>query len=604
MAATAIPGLDVTEEWPLANRQQPNWTDPSGRMQGAPRGGPLVTTTQPPPTPGTALVDPKRPNFTTPRARQPYDFDMSTAGAGANDAGRVGGLRGAAYRMGRLLAPIAPYARAAGRIGGVGLAAEGLSHVGDYSIDDPDATGFQKAGRDALGAIMDTGSAVASLADTFIPGDRPASFAYNRFLRSQFGPLLKDNTDVGAGAGAWRGFVNPPTGGAPAALTAATAPNSNPTDQRLAAGLQRPPSALPYIRNGNSFTDAGGGIQDGLRIGVTPGMTDEAYAREARAREINGQMAETQKQLDNATAPTPGMTGFRASRLADPSGSSILGPSGGGIMRPRDVRHAQDVALQRELAGLRERGEMERAQLGANTTMSAAQLGAQTQRDINERNVALGLRGQDMTLAGHRMANDVARAQMMRQMYESDRSFAAGRDDANFTQGEAAQKALHEQIANMLPPITVDGKPAADTATAARYMGSLNSLVGNRMELLKQHLRLNPNDQQAASELAGLRRRGVANIPQDQVHRLIVGQRLADIAASTHTGSFTPWGSTAVSSSKPVEWFKDDGRGNYVTDRGDVIPKRYVDKEGSTFGFGGKQQLDFRVLDQTPRSLR
>lgn len=598
MAATAIPGLDVTEEWPLANRQQPNWTDPSGRMQGAPRGGPLVTATQPSPTPGTALVDPKRPNFTTPRARQPYDFDMSTAGAGANDAGRVGGLRGAAYRMGRLLAPIAPYARAAGRIGGVGLAAEGLSHVGDYSIDDPDATGFQKAGRDALGAIMDTGSAVASLADTFIPGDRPASFAYNRFLRSQFGPLLKDNTDVGAGAGAWRGFVNPPTGGAPAALTAATAPNSNPTDQRLAAGLQRPPSALPYIRNGNSFTDAGGGIQDGLRIGVTPGMTDEAYAREVRAREINGQMAETQKQLDNATAPTPGMTGFRASRLADPSGSSILGPSGGGIMRPRDVRHAQDVALQRELAGLRERGEMERAQLGANTTMSAAQLGAQTQRDINERNVALGLRGQDMTLAGHRMANDVARAQMMRQMYESDRSFAAGRDDANFTQGEAAQKALHEQIANMLPPITVDGKPAADTATAARYMGSLNSLVGNRMELLKQHLRLNPNDQQAASELAGLQRRGVANIPQDQVHRLIVGQRLADIAASTHTGWPIPYTTTAKASTKPVEWIKEDPSDSdfYITDRGDRIPKRYVDKEGSTLGFGGKQQLDFNVL--------
>jgi hypothetical protein len=118
------------------------------------------------------------------------------------------------------------------------------------------------------------------------------------------------------------------------------------------------------------------------------------------------------------------------------------------------------------------------------------------------------------------------------------------------------------------------------------------------MELLKQHLRLNPNDQQAASELAGLQRRGVASIPQDQVRRLVVGQRLADIAAATHTGWPIPYTTTAKASTKPVEWIKEDPSDSdfYITDRGDRIPKRYVDKEGSTLGFGGKQQLDFNVL--------
>jgi len=33
-----------------------------------------------------------------------------------------------------------------------------------------------------------------------------------------------------------------------------------------------------------------------------------------------------------------------------------------------------------------------------------------------------------------------------------------------------------------------------------------------------------------------------------------------------------------------------------VSDRGDVIPKRYIDKEGSTLSIGGKQTIDFDIL--------
>src|SRR5574340_1290476 len=98
MAASAIPGLDVTEQWPIATRQVPNWTDPTGTLRGAPL-----------PPPGST---------------------------GPGSAGPVvNGLRGGAYGAGRMLSRVAGAVRPLAR---VGTGVETLSHLGDYRIDDPD----------------------------------------------------------------------------------------------------------------------------------------------------------------------------------------------------------------------------------------------------------------------------------------------------------------------------------------------------------------------------------------------------------------------------------------------------------------------------------
>lgn len=361
----------------------------------------------------------------------------------------------------------------------------------------------------------------------------------------------------------------------------------NPTDQRLAAGTQGAalgtPAAGPTItRVGNSFSD--GSDPGSLRsVSTIPGAG----------------VVETMQQIANIrNLPGPELGGL--SGIGHRGGTETFGPSlsvlTSGNMKPRDLRHAQSIAAEREIAANRNANERSIAGLREGGEMARANLNAGTQRAINERQVDATLRGQDITREGHILTNNSARTRLLYDMNKDQRDFGASRDDANFSQGQAAQKAMHEQIANMLPPLMVDGKPTPDTAAAARHMTGLNAAVGSRMQQLQDHLKLNPTDRQAASELQGLQARGVAQIPQDQVRKLVMGQRAAEIAAATHTGPLVPWGSTAKASNAPVSSLRDDGNGNYLTDRGDVIPKRYIDREGSTLGFGGKQTVDFDIL--------
>ena len=247
--------------------------------------------------------------------------------------------------------------------------------------------------------------------------------------------------------------------------------------------------------------------------------------------------------------------------------------------------------------GLRGR-KADRANAAAMASMREQNENLRSQRQTD----AL-MRGQDVAREGHILTNDAARIRLGYDMKRGERDFAAGRDDANFTQGQAAQKDIHSTIANMLPPIMVDGKPTADMAGAARHMEALSTHVSDRMGNLRQHLKLNPGDKQAASELAGLQARGVAMLPPDQVNKVVRGRMAADVATAAHTGMFNPFGGTAVNSNAPITSMRDDGNGNYVSDRGDVTPHRYFDKTDSILGFGGKRNLDFDTL-KTMRSAR
>jgi hypothetical protein len=51
-----------------------------------------------------------------------------------------------------------------------------------------------------------------------------------------------------------------------------------------------------------------------------------------------------------------------------------------------------------------------------------------------------------------------------------------------------------------------------------------------------------------------------------------------------------------VESSTPITSLRRNDSGDYVSDRGDVIPARYIDKSGDTLGWGGKVNRDFDAL--------
>jgi len=197
---------------------------------------------------------------------------------------------------------------------------------------------------------------------------------------------------------------------------------------------------------------------------------------------------------------------------------------------------------------------------------------------------------------GHELSTEVSRNRLRYDMNKDQRDFQTGRNDKNFEQAQTAQKNLTDEIGSYLPP-GPDGKP--DTARAAQFMGAMNAHVSERMGLLQKHLQLNPGDKQAASELEGLQKRGVAQLGPDTKRKFIEGQMAADVANSTATGGMTPWGTAAVDSAAPITSLRRQSAligHDYVSNRGDVIPGRYIDKSNSTLGFGGRPNRNFDNL--------
>lgn len=561
MAQPGIPGLDVTEvsgSRAVLDPKRPNFTIPD----------PPRDFSQGVRSPNLPAVD-NRPNFTMPRGPGPES--LSTGARQAFDVEAAGpsrvqqGLRAVRQAGATALDAIPGSLRTVGRL--IGKAAGPLAAApAVYDAMAPDSTA-RYAKRFGVSEPTGDGS-VGDIAK--FAGLRAGGFASdlgNAMTMGLAGKLYADNQ--------------------PGAMPTPTQPNvpaappvgPNPTDLRLAAGTQTaPPITAPDTRSA---------------IRGVP--TTETLGFDGYSKMLNNirSLGPTSDATSGGAIIPNSRAGGKPSAWYEQLGLSRTDLLG---LRPRDLRHLQGLAMERanatlradtdtNIAGLREQGEMSRANLSANT-----------QRLINERQVEMGLRGQDITREGHMISAQGQRARLMYDMGKDQRDFAAGRSDADFTQGQAAQKQMHETVAGMLPPTMIDGKPQPDTATAARYMTGVNATVSKRMEELRQHLALNPNDKTAAGELEGLSRRGVAQLPPDEVRKIVMGMRAAEIAQSTHTGPLTPWGSTAKASTAPIRSLREDGSGNYVSDRGDVIPRRYIDKQGSTLGIGGQVTTDFDIL--------
>ena len=206
--------------------------------------------------------------------------------------------------------------------------------------------------------------------------------------------------------------------------------------------------------------------------------------------------------------------------------------------------------------------------------------------------------GYDSAMAGHNMTRNSNIARLRYDMDKDNRDYQRNVANDNFTQGETAQKALHEEISSYIPP-GADGKP--DVARAAQMMSGLNAHVAGRIGDLQKHLQLNPGDKTAAAELQGLQTRGVAQMGPDAKRKFITGQMASDVASNTTTGFLNPVGTTSVESAAPIKSLrrKETLFGHdYVSDRGDVIPGRYIDRSDATMGIGGRRNRNFEDLIQ------
>jgi hypothetical protein len=205
-------------------------------------------------------------------------------------------------------------------------------------------------------------------------------------------------------------------------------------------------------------------------------------------------------------------------------------------------------------------------------------------QDINEneniRNNMTQLRGQDMT-------NLTARARMQYDMNKDQRDFAAGRSDADFTQRQAAKKAMDEQIdARFTDPAT--GK--VDPVKADEYKQFMNNGIADTAAKLKASN--DPREQALGKKLDG---RSYADMdPEDHS---AMEQLWQNREASRKANGWMPTTGNFTDSLRPKDWAPTgvDSRtigGDHVQFKnGSHVSVN--DLTGSTLGLGPKQTAAF-----------
>jgi hypothetical protein len=372
------------------------------------------------------------------------------------------------------------------------------------------------------------------------------------------------------------------TGARPAAASAIRA---NPLDTRLAEGTATAPlevvpagtavAGAPGVRRlgrGN-YTNVAGDNAGQTGYGVsTIGGGAEGMERNLRAAAIYKEMAAIQAGQDQ-----PGV-------MSNGAGMRVIGGTTAKVPGSRAERAAAALENQRQIAEAGNATSRANNADSNRTTMRGQDISAETTT-----------RGQDMTA---RTAANAARVDQM----NKDRQFqfdVAKHGDAQakamFDQRETAQKNLHTEIGGMLPP-GPDGKP--DLETAARYATGLNAALSDFQKVLEQ--KAGAGDAKAASALKDLQEKGVGGLDAKDKRRFVLGMQARETAERAATGGLNPVGGTAVDSDAPVTSMRKTGDGifglgsEYTTNRGDKIPGRYVEGDGSFFG--GRRNTNMRDL--------
>ena len=340
------------------------------------------------------------PEMQPPRAAAPAAAPAAGGIAAPQRAGTLarGGLRTLAGPVG-IAAAAAPEALDVGRVlknpaaTGIDVATQAAEGVGRLAAAGAGAAGGAKLGAMAapfLGPVAPLAPVVGGIAggaygyfaaDQAIKGARQAVGVDPRSPVDQIPPAAAASARRDAGAG--RGFVNPPSiadmpAPQPGPNTIIRDGNSysGPKDITEGAEIRRPNMAL---RNGGQLSVAGGG--------------DEVAAIDARVRDINASMAQTQRGLD-AYGPGPqgggvggigGRTLSSANREAfdETPSASVLPAQGQSVRQFQDLRAAEREGIRNRM--LTERGQdmtLAGQQAAAGAQRGIADLQAGTQRAV------------------------------------------------------------------------------------------------------------------------------------------------------------------------------------------------------------------------------
>lgn len=233
--------------------------------------------------------------------------------------------------------------------------------------------------------------------------------------------------------------------------------------------------------------------------------------------------------------------------------------------RPEDRQSAENIA------GLRERGDMNRADLVAATS-----------RANNRDSVAAAMRGQDATLAGHKLQNQFELGKLQLEQYNKDRQnqldvqkFDLEQAKALQEQRSARESALQRNIeaANVGP----DGKP--DTVAAAEYRRGIDRSVA-RMGADGVH-QLSPLDEQ----------------------RLLAGSDLLKVMRAN--ANWLPWNPDKLKTIDPLDLtnLRVLPNGDRQITRpgkaaGQIIPGRFFQTEEGVRFFGGTPTNKYDILSE------
>lgn len=257
----------------------------------------------------------------------------------------------------------------------------------------------------------------------------------------------------------------------------------------------------------------------------------------------------------------------------------------------RDARNDKDAELKR--LALSEAGTPGRKAALALLTQQMQNDTTMYGHNVTERD---NIRTNNTSRTNNELTNDTQRTRLRYDMSKDERDYKRNVANDDFTQGQAAQKAIHEELASYIPP-GADGKP--DMARAAQLAVGLNAHLSARASALEKHLQLNPNDKQAASELEGLRKRGPAMMDATAKRKFITGVMAQDAARAAATPWYNPVGALVSDDQVPYTSLrrKDGLLGHdYVANNGDEIPGRFIDRSGSWLGIGGRPNQNFKDL--------
>lgn len=609
----------------VVDPRRPNFTMPPAAPM--PPNAPLMLEG---PKPGTALMDPKRPNFTMPPT-QPEPTPTMRAlpapgpqqmAAPGNPNVPKGGLSAEAQAFRAALAPTAPdsgwknawrsmrgNAAALGKASLPGVAG-GIVGTVQRMADGEQAAPAPFVPPEAKPGDIPTDPTTQAPKPT---QRRPLGFGPDNEFTRNVANTVNAVSGLGSGLGSGMralGMLREGSGVANAAAKVA------PAAQKIAPfvqGAQAAQAAQPL--SAPNLTTPGKGADPSIGPPELAARRDGVIYREGNSYSGTGNIA-FGAEIDNARNPGVGVTSLDFSegrrqdamelarmRAAAPQGPtmggfaggeqigmareggtanfgpslSVLGPSGN-AMKPRDVRAANAIAAERATATERMANERDLARMREGGDMARANLNAGVQRENNAAQISATMRGQDITREGHMVTAQGNRMRMQYDMAKDQRDYTAQRADKGFEQGQQAIKDLHSEIGSMIPPTTDrDGKTVPDTENAARYATAMQSMVGRMGKTMK-------------------------DVDAKDKARFVAGMQLADVASATATGGLTPWGTRAIQSNEPILALRKLPNGDYQTNRvgvngeTEVIPGRYIEKEGSTLGFGGRASNKFKAL--------